>query len=76
MSIVDLRKAFAKALSGRIASIFETSLTQGTVQGGIPDALNWLLLALEEASTRDNAAQAFKSQAVAVTPLFQQVPYY
>ncbi|KAF8226140.1 ARF/SAR superfamily [Tricholoma matsutake] len=52
MSVVDLRKAFAKALSGRTVSIFETSLTRGVVKGGILDALDWLLLALEEASTR------------------------
>lgn len=77
MSVVDLRKAFAKALSGRTVSIFETSLTRGVVKGGILDALDWLLLALEEASTRhSNTVRALQSQTAAVTPFFQQVPCY
>ena len=75
MSAIDLGQAFAKALSGRTASIFETSLIQSiNVQSGIGEALDWLLLALEEASARDKAAQAVMSQAL--NPLFQQVPNF
>ena len=58
MSIDDIRRAFAKALSGRTASIFKTSLIQNT---GLPDAFEWLLFALENSSTR-NKAQPQKFQ--------------
>jgi len=58
LSLDEVRKAFAPATAGRIASVFRTSLVQSPAPG-LPEAFDWLVLAL------DIAAGAVKKGAVA-----------
>ncbi|KAF8069960.1 ADP-ribosylation factor [Lyophyllum atratum] len=48
--IDDIRKAFAKVLSGRMSCIFKTSANQDIEKTGLPDAFEWLRFALENAA--------------------------
>ena len=58
MPIDDIRRAYATALSGRTASIFQTSLTQNT---GLPDAFEWFLFALQN-SLAGNVTRSLTTQ--------------
>ncbi|RDB16247.1 ADP-ribosylation factor 1 [Hypsizygus marmoreus] len=50
--IDNIRKAFAKALQGRTAMIFATTLTQGIETSGLPEAFDWFRFAIDFASSR------------------------
>ncbi|KAF8069959.1 ADP-ribosylation factor [Lyophyllum atratum] len=57
--IDNIRKAFAKALSGRMTCAFKTSANLDIQKSGLPDAFEWLRFALEHASsTRGRTAAA------------------
>lgn len=49
MSIDEIRLKYAKALSGRTASVFKVSLTQSLSEGGLLQAFDWLSYALNNA---------------------------
>ncbi|KAH9484774.1 ADP-ribosylation factor 4 [Psilocybe cubensis] len=49
MSLDYVRIAFSKITSGKIAAVFKTSLTE--VQTGLPEAFEWLQLAIEIAES-------------------------
>jgi len=50
MSLDEIRNTFAAASSGHTLSVFKTSLTRDLADGGLPQAFDWLLLALESAA--------------------------
>lgn len=50
MSLDEIRIKFAKATSGHLTSVFKTSLTKPIAEGGLPEAFDWLLFALEHSS--------------------------
>lgn len=57
LSLDQIRIAFAKATSGRLTSVFKTSVTEKTLTAtGVPEAFAWLQLAMEiaEGSTNNN----------------------
>jgi len=52
MSLDEIRVAFSKATSGQLVSIFRTALTdKGLETTGLPEAFDWLNLALEIAKS-------------------------
>lgn len=65
-SIDAIRKAFAKVLQGRNACIFKSFLTRPMATSGLPDAFEWLSIALEMESS---GKPAYTPRADSVTDL-------
>ncbi|KAF8149404.1 ADP-ribosylation factor family-domain-containing protein [Crassisporium funariophilum] len=64
MSVDDIRIAFSKVTSGRIASVYKTAITKegGVASSGLPEAFDWLMIALEMAKTGiDSSLPSVKS---------------
>ncbi|KDR67804.1 hypothetical protein GALMADRAFT_216186 [Galerina marginata CBS 339.88] len=55
MSLDYIRISFAKVTAGRLTSVFKTSMTGNTLVGtGLPEAFDWLQLALEISKSGKN----------------------
>ena len=56
MTLDEIRKSFSKVTAGRLVSVFRTSLTdKGLETTGLPEAFDWLNLALEIANSGQTA---------------------
>ncbi|KDR67805.1 hypothetical protein GALMADRAFT_161355 [Galerina marginata CBS 339.88] len=74
MGLDYIRVNFAKATSGRLAGVFKTSLTENTVVGtGLPEAFDWLQLALEIAKSRKDGSVSNASEPQIPNPRSQSV---
>jgi hypothetical protein len=62
MPLDEIRITFSKATSGRLVSIFRTALTdKGLETTGLPEAFDWLNLALEIAKSSQTTVALSKS---------------
>jgi hypothetical protein len=62
MPLDEIRITFSKATSGRLVSIFRTALTdKGLETTGLPEAFDWLNLALEIAKSSQTTGAISKS---------------
>ncbi|PPQ80485.1 hypothetical protein CVT25_001751 [Psilocybe cyanescens] len=70
MSLDYIRIAFSKITSGKITSVFKTSLTENTIVGtGLPEAFGWLQLVIEIAdSGKDTSLMKNLSETEAPNP--------
>lgn len=74
MSINQIQTKFAKLLSGQTAAIFPCSLIQSISAGGLPQAFDWLVFAVENAK---RTVQLYKQEGPPSTALtmFSVHPY-